>query len=199
MGRQAQPKNIDLLHAKRVLWCQQLFPHFQKYGLKAFGMDQVALALGKSKTTVYKYFKSREDILEQMIGQKLGEASSFQAELSNKDLSFEKRYSNAVSIFSQNIKGISNLFLKDLKKFHPVLWEQVFNFQFLALGFLEEFYREGLAAGSFEGELKSFLISDQIIFSALLNPDFLIDQKTTLQEALQDYLLLKCFGMLARG
>lgn len=40
---------------------------FQKYGLKKTTMDDIALASGKAKSTLYHYFKNKEEVIEEVF------------------------------------------------------------------------------------------------------------------------------------
>ncbi|PKQ62984.1 hypothetical protein BZG01_16505 [Labilibaculum manganireducens] len=44
---------------------------FQQYGLKKTTMDEIASACGKAKSTLYYYFKSKEDVFDAVINLEL--------------------------------------------------------------------------------------------------------------------------------
>ena len=41
---------------------------FQQYGLKKTTMDEIASACGKAKSTLYHYFKNKEEVFDEVIG-----------------------------------------------------------------------------------------------------------------------------------
>ena len=51
-------KNEILVQAQKL---------FQQYGLKKTTMDEIAAACGKAKSTLYHYFKSKEDVFDEVI------------------------------------------------------------------------------------------------------------------------------------
>jgi AcrR family transcriptional regulator len=44
---------------------------FQQYGMKKTTMDEIAVACGKAKSTIYHHFKNKEDVFESVIEMEL--------------------------------------------------------------------------------------------------------------------------------
>lgn len=196
MGRKSGKKEVYDNPELKNEWALSLMPHFQEKGIKGFGMDKVAAVLEKSKATVYKYFRTREEILEIIIQHKIQRISSFEKKISDSSLSYEDRYFTAVSILSESIGDISTKFLMDLKKYHPDLWLNIEVFRDYAIGVLCEFYREGIKEKKIrEVDLSILKLADELFFSALLNPEFLAESKLSLQKAFEEYFELKWRGM----
>lgn len=199
MGRLAKEKGINFDHKNRNAWAMQLWPHFKKKGLKSFNMDQVAMTLGKSKATVYKYFQSRKDILEIVLSQILSELVFLESILGDKNINYEQRYLKAIELLCSTLGGISAEFLLDLKKFHPDLWESIDEFKEYSIELLKIFYLEGkskklLGATSIE----LLVLGDEIFLNALLDPKSLMKNKINLEEGLRAYFENKMFGMLKK-
>lgn len=196
MGRKAGNKEVLDRPEIKNQWALELMPHFQKRGIKGFSMDKVAKVLDKSKATVYKYFRTREEILELIVSHKIQRISTFQVVLNDSTLSFETRYFEAVSILSESIGDISTTFLMDLRKYHPNLWDQIESFRDYAIEILSKFYRLGIEEEKIRStDLSILKLADELFFSALLSPDFLSTSKLTLQEAFAQYFELKWRGM----
>ena len=45
---------------------------FFRFGIKGITMEDIAKKLGKSKKTLYKYFKSKEDLIRDLLILRLG-------------------------------------------------------------------------------------------------------------------------------
>lgn len=199
MGRKASVHFISRDPERRDKWALQLFPYFQAKGIKEFNMNSVAKALGVSKATVYKYFQSREDILEIIIGQILKELSFYESCLKNNELSYIDRYLMAIEVLGNSLGKISLVFMSDLKKFHPPVWQKIISFSNESLLALREFYGEARASGEVENyPLNVLMMGDQLFFNALLDPEFLKANDIGLQEAFEGYFKLKCMGMKPR-
>jgi AcrR family transcriptional regulator len=54
----------EIIKQEIVLKAQGLF---QQFGLKKTTMDEIAFACGKAKSTLYHYFKSKEEVFEEVI------------------------------------------------------------------------------------------------------------------------------------
>lgn len=196
MGRKAGKKEISENPEVKNQWALQLMPHFQEKGIKGFGMDKVAAVLEKSKATVYKYFRTREEILEIIVQFKIQKIATFESRVQDPSIPYEDRYFEAVRILSESIGDISTKFLLDLKKYHPDLWSQIEVFREYAIGVLTEFYQEGIEAKKIrEVDLSILKLADELFFSALLSPEFLVTSNLSLQEAFQQYFELKWRGM----
>ncbi|MBK26846.1 MAG: hypothetical protein CME70_22785 [Halobacteriovorax sp.] len=199
MGRKAGNKGVDLEHDYRMTWAMELWPYFKQHGLKGFNMNEVAKTLGKSKTTVYKYFQTREDILELILSKVLLDLSAFEEILLDKKQNYIERYEQAIEVLSVSLGGISTSFLLDLKRYHPKLWESINGFKLYSLGVLKSFYREGKRKKILGNTSVELLVTgDEIFLSALLEPEFLHKNKISLESGLRAYFENKMFGMLKR-
>ena len=54
----------EIVKAEILLQAQKLF---QQFGLKKTTMDEIAAACGKAKSTLYHYFKSKEEVFDAVI------------------------------------------------------------------------------------------------------------------------------------
>lgn len=198
MGRKSLEKEIDLKSKKRLQLAMEAFPFFQEMGLKSFKMDMLATLLGKSKTTIYKYFVGREDLIELIINYKLSELEKFEEYLFNEELNYVERNQRSVQHIVEVLHGISNKFLFDISEIYPELWEKVQSFRIYASGKLEVYYTEGVQRGIFKGIHPQVLIlNDNLFFEAILSKQFLSsDTGLTIEDALNDYFKLKFHGLL---
>lgn len=199
MGRKAGNKGINLEHENRNAWAMMLWPHFSQKGLKEFSMNEVANVLGKSKATVYKYFKTREDILELILSEVLSDLVLFEEALKDKEIDYVSRYIKAIEILSLTLGGISTRFLIDLKKYHPVIWESIEDFKSFTISVLGEFYKEGKKKKLLgDTSVKLLITGDEIFLSSIIEPEFLHKNNLSLEEGLSAYFQNKMFGMLKR-
>src|SRR5690554_1619344 len=147
MGRKPIKKErIDNPELKKN-WAKILSPIYMRKGLRSMNMQEVASTLNISKATLYKYFSSREEIIEFALETKLEEIGSFKNQLFNLDLSFPERYFHAIFVFFKGIAGVSNAFLRDLKYLYPNIWKKVEFFREYTLNMLELFYQNAIEAG----------------------------------------------------
>jgi len=197
MGRKSLKKKRKEHPEKKEQWVRQLIPHFQKNGLRNFTMDDVSKLLNLSKATVYKYFKSREEIVEMGVAIKLEEISHFRDKLMDKHAPYLDRYFNSLEYLTAHISDITNIFLSDLKHLYPKIWESVNAFIEFALEILQDYYSEGISKGLLEDVDPALMVmSDRFFLQALSDPDFLISHQLTINEAFQKYFRMKFFGIV---
>lgn len=199
MGRKPiKKKRIDAPEQKKE-WVKVLTPIYMRQGLKKMNMDEVSKSLGISKATLYKYFSSREEIIEFALETKLDEIGSFKNKLFDENLSFQERYFNAIFVFFNGIAGVSNTFLSDLKHLYPKIWKKVEFFREYTVSMLKLFYQNAIEAGIIKAVNPHMLVlNDKQFFDLISDPDFLTEQNISLQEAFKDYFTIRISGILIK-
>ena len=197
MGRKSVSKQRNQNPKRKKKYLLRLMPIFYEYGLKELSMDDISEKLEISKATLYNYFATKEEMVAGILDHVLGEIGFFEAILEDKQRSFLDRYFSSVSLLTQSIAGISNLFLSDLQILYPDLWQLVRNFRDYAASVLQQFYDEGKELDIVSNLSTDILVlSDRLFFDALTEPKVLAANNLTIREAFQEYFELKCFGML---
>lgn len=160
-------------------------------------MDDWAVAVEKSKATLYAYFKSKEEMVEAALAVKLQNIQAFEGPLQDTSRSYVQRYSDAFELISPQLGEISVLFLSDLRTEFPkqmAIVETFLNYVGKVLG---EFYQEGFQAGAFrEVSIPMLVQMDQLFFQQLTDPKFLQGAGISLKEAVTYFIELKFQGLL---
>lgn len=200
MGRQSVEKKRIKDPRKREAWVDLLLPCFIQNGIKATPIDEVVAILGKSKATVYKHFESHHEIVSLVIARKLNDLKHFVPILGDSSKSYQERYVLAVAYISKHLGDVSNIFLSDLKEVYPDLWNLINSFKLLALNELRTFYISGIQDGTFEDINPDLMVlSDELFFDALTNPEYLTSKGLNLQAAFESYFKMRFNGILKRG
>jgi AcrR family transcriptional regulator len=153
--------------------------------------------LGKSKATVYYYFKSREEIIESIVDKKISELELFAIHLTDNSLNYKERYVKAVDYVSQVLAGISNLFLTDLHTHYPEIWNKINVFRDFAVSLLQNYYEDGISNGLFNDINPVILaLSDKQFFDMLTQPDFLQKNNLSLKQAFDEYVKMRFYGII---
>jgi hypothetical protein len=177
-------------------WARVLLPIYIKIGLKKLSMDEVAKQLKISKATLYKHFRSREEIIEMALVVKLNDIGSFKEMLFDENEPYIDRYFNSIHLFFAEISGISTEFLLDLKNLYPQIWKRVEFFREYAATMLKAFYSKGIEGGVFNDIDPAILVlNDKMFFDAISDPEFLIQNGLSLQKAFRDYFTLRTQGL----
>lgn len=197
MGRKSIKKERNLNPKKRLQLIQKIIPIVSKHGIKAITMDDLAAHLSISKTTLYNYFSTREEIVSNGLKYILSRINTYQKSLSDNNRSFLDRYVGAVKVLSENVSDISNLLLSDIRTEYPHLWKLVDAYKENATMVLAKFYEDGQNAGVFKKfETNIPVLTDRLFIDALSDPKLLEANNLTLEKALREYFMMKCFGIL---
>lgn len=152
---------------------QTALDQFLKYGIREISIKRLIEPLGISTKTVYKYFKNKEDVLEQAL--KLHYEQQYQL--------LQNLTSNSRSIYLlvdtwsyavERVYDVSTVFYHDLHYYYPALEQKIevgvgrkFGAQFIAL------LDRGKAEGDFHSSLNSEVAMEgiYILYNAITRTD----------------------------
>lgn len=197
MGRKSSEKPRKQDRTKTARWLPLLFKALQKRGLEGLTMDEVAGLLGKSKTTLYAYYRTKEALLADMLAWKLAEVAASLPRLEDPALPFDVRYKTAMGEAVAALADVDAGFLGELERLHPTLWVSVEQLMEQAVAALADFYAAGIKAGAFN-DLSPALLSesDRYFFRLMTRPEWLHTKGLTVQQAFAGYLRMKFEGLL---
>lgn len=199
MGRKPVKKDrIDDPELKSK-WIKQLSGVYLRNGLTKFTMDDIASKLTISKATLYKYFASREEILDEVVKMRIEQIEVFEEYLKNEEITFTERYFEIIKKASIMLAEMSNQFLVDTKQLYPELWIKMREFQDRALFVAEAFYRKGIDAGIMNDINPRLLaLTDKMFIRSVSDDNFLQGYEITLEEAFDNYFLMKSHGIFKK-
>lgn len=124
------------------------FSLFRQYGVRAITLDEIALQLGISKKTIYEYFTGKDELVTEILRQRIGQVQ----EMFNR-LSVEARDAiEANLLMCQFLDGLfrnmNPVVVVDLQKYHPDAFKIYQDHMF---GFVINSMRRNLARGVEEG------------------------------------------------
>ena len=196
MGRKPIDKERADNSEIKTEWIPVFANLFLRYGLTKFTMDQLADQLGVSKATLYKYYSSKEEILDDVVSYKLRQIADFEKLLLDDDKPFEERYYEDIKKASLLLAEFSHQFMQETKQKHSDLWTKISSFQERALFAAERFYQKGISAGVLNDiNPKLLALTDKIFIYASSNPYFLKEYGMSLQEAFDGFYLLRSHGI----
>ena len=180
-------------------WIKQLSGVYLRNGLTKFTMDDIAAKLGISKATLYKYFASREDILDEVVRMRIAEIEVFEEHLADDKITFTERYFEVIKNASFMLAEMSNQFLLDAKHLYPDLWDKMRTFQDRALFVVEEFYKKGIEAGIMKYINPRLLaLTDKMFIRYVSDEKFLDEYDSSLKEAFDNFFLMKSHGIFRK-
>uniref|UniRef100_A0AAE9IH43 TetR/AcrR family transcriptional regulator n=2 Tax=Paenibacillus TaxID=44249 RepID=A0AAE9IH43_PAEPO len=169
----------------------KLLPYLRKNGLQSVRMDEISRVMEISRATLYKYFSTKEEIVEFIVDGFI----EYMKELTHNPLdsvqSFGTRF---LQIFEQTISLVvyfSDIILQDLETSYPDLFDR-FN---EAMKEREEkilaFFEEGKQKGIFNQLNGRLLIKQDEILRGMFDVKYLMTNQFTVQQVLYDYFQLK--------
>lgn len=104
---------------KKQKYINEFLNLYKKYGVKSITVDDLALHLGISKKTIYKYFSSRDEIISLVVVETVNELESIMLQSYKKECD---TLENLISIIVNLVIKISEynpVFFYSLQKFYP--------------------------------------------------------------------------------
>lgn len=196
MGRKPLDKErVDDPYVKET-WVRQLATLYLQYGLGKFTMDKIAKKLNISKATLYKYFSSKDEIVDAVVQYKIQEIITFEDLLVDDNIDFSERFFEIIKTASIMLAEISGQFLHDTKIKHPELFIKMDTFSDRALYAAEKFYQQGIETGVLNDiDPKILALTDKMFIQAVSNPKFLQEHNISVKEAFDNYFLMKSKGI----
>lgn len=175
---------------------------FLKEGFYKITMDNLAAGLKVSKKTIYKYFSSKEVLIEAIV-------ESIKTEVSGKLYDIRKSDENAIlklininRLISAMLIGLSDRWINDLRIHLPALWQEIDDFRTKRLNAaFTSIINEGQKVGLIKSLPAEMIV--MIFVSTLkgvINNEFLLNSKFSYKEAIETSLRILFTGILtAKG
>ncbi len=200
MGRKPESKERKKISAKVNKWLMQLLIDLQYENLEQLTTDDIARIAGKSKSTIYQYFKSKEEVLTAACQIRITVLMNALVQLNEQNLSGVERYTQLIEIFAEGTTGISIQFLQSIKQGYPSTWKVIDTFTNQYVALLEQHYEQGIKEGIYNPVSVELLsnLDKLFVIQVVTNPTIFTDDKYTVSNLIRDYLSLRLTGLLKR-
>lgn len=168
----------------------------QSRGFYNITMDELASKAGISKRTVYRYFNSKEEIIEAVVDNFMDNMACQLENIMAEDKRPEVIFPKMVKFFTQTNQIIFNpLVLEDLRQQYPYLWVKIDRFRAEKIYY---FLKSTMAESEID-RLKKIdprIITTAILASiqAVINPAFILDNNLTINKAAGQLIQLFLYG-----
>lgn len=107
---------------------------FSSLGIKSVSTDMIAAECGISKKTLYEVFKSKEELIDEIIHWSLNQMDDFWKDVNERiqndpKTDFTEVFHQLMQRVNIMITIITKPFLVDLKRFYPALWSDIREFR----------------------------------------------------------------------
>ena len=155
-------------------------------GFYKTSMDVLASEMQISKKTIYKYFATKNHLVEAVAQDIMKYLSSNFDEIVNKDQNAVLKILSLLDFMGKSILRASDKWIVDIKEHKPVLWNKIDRFRSKKiLVILSKIIEQGKNEGYIEDKPNEIIIT---IFIAsireIVNPAFLSENKFTIQDVL---------------
>lgn len=145
----------DLLRNEIISTAQKLF---QQYGLQKTTMEDIARAMGKGKSTLYYYYKSKEEIFDAVLRLEMNDVYQVSKAAVQQAGTASEKLKAYFSISFQIAKSKTNLYrmvvaeiaVQDLSRIHPIVKE----LNAKSVEMVENIFISGFVSGEFCDELR---------------------------------------------
>lgn len=137
-------KNVDASRDRIVQAAGRLF---DARGYRHVTLDDIAGQLGMSKKTIYQYFAGKEAIAEEYLQRFMHRLTARTQSLLTGDHSLDIQLEQVFNEVREELFRFNPLFLEDIQKFAPELWEKVERYRDERILLLENLIRKGQTAG----------------------------------------------------
>jgi AcrR family transcriptional regulator len=189
--------NQEILKTK---YAKKLLALLRTGGISHLRIDDIVRHMDISKATFYKYFYSKEDILEQIVKMLVDYMVEAATQVQDDTSSYVQRFQSA---FTQSLfmaSFVSKAFLEDIQQSYPELWERIRHAKQRYYQHLRQFYEQGIAAGVFQPINSHLLVLQEgLVLRAIIDPVFLIEHDLTLRKALYDFYVMQKYLVLTPG
>jgi AcrR family transcriptional regulator len=181
----------------RDKYLAKLLPVIKQRGFSHVRIDDIVRYMDISKATFYKYFSSKEEVVELVVEMLVRYFKQATTQIEDDTSPYAQRFQH---VFGQSLliaNYLSDAFLLDLRQIFPPLWERIKQAQQERQRRIQQFYEQGVAAGVFlPMNAVLILLQDELILRSIIDPVFLMEHDLTLKALLYDYYLLQKYQWL---
>ncbi|MEJ5306603.1 MAG: TetR/AcrR family transcriptional regulator [Ignavibacteria bacterium] len=189
-------KNDNSISREKIL---EIARHkFFTDGFFKTSIDEIAREYHISKKTIYKHFKSKDDLLTSVVKKFTGEVTDSIIEIMKSDKNSIEKLLNVLNLIQNSIRQFSLRYVDDIQKHKPKLWNYIEKFR---KENLEKIVYQTIEAGKKEGLFND--VNPDIVFRIfygavrnVLNPEFLITSPISRDEALNETFEILLNGVL---
>lgn len=172
---------------------------FFKIGFSKVTMDELASDLGMSKKTIYKYFQSKDDLVQAVVESRILHISEKFDEIINSSMDYLEKLHNLWMFIGNILSTIGKQFQDDMRKFRPDLWKRIEEFRLKhPLAKFSNLIDEGIRLGFLRSDINREILILIYITSiqGIINPEILTRHSFSAEQAFKTILQVIFDGIL---
>jgi len=180
--------------------CQE---RFTREGFSRIPVDEIVTDLAMSKKTFYKYFKNKEDVVQQIMDRLRGNVRGQAERILTSDKSAVEKLDEFITMIGMATGKLAPAFGQDIKKHIPALWKQMEEFRRQRISdVVTRLITQGVDEGTMRLEMNKrvFLMCVLSAIDRIMQPHVLAEESFSVSEALKEIVSIFFLGTLtARG
>lgn len=167
-----------------------------QYGLKKFTVNEIASKLKISKKTIYKYFKSKDEIIQEYFKAFITSDKNNTLNAVNSNYDFFKKIH--LVVHSNHQYRLPVPILNEAKLFYPDEWEKIERLKIFKIDIMKKLLKDGLSEGVIKSDIHPGVLSKMLenISDMFIDYDFLIENKLKASEAIDEALKIIFNGII---
>ncbi len=172
---------------------------FYAMGFSKVTMDELVGELGISKKTMYKYFSSKDDLIDAITEWQMIRAVGKVKEIVDSRIDFIEKMHNLWAFIGETYSRMSKQYHDDMRRFRPDLWQRIEEFRRKHL--IEnaaKLIQEGIKRGVFRKDVnKEVLVLLYVsAIQGVMHPEILVQHSFSAEEAFKTILRVIFDGIL---
>ncbi len=182
---------IDKKNETCIKLSMKLAPYVKKHGFQTLRMDEIAKIMDISRATLYKYFSTKEEVMEFVVNNLIEFINDLAMDSLDTDQLYGTRFQQ---LFEKSVLlavYVTDILLKEFEHIYPEKYDRLRTALQLREQQLLDFYKEGVQKGVFnEINAKLLILQDEMLRS-MLDAKYLMFNHLTIYQVLYDYYQLK--------
>ena len=152
---------------------------FDRFGIKKVTMSDIAETFQMSKKTLYKYFPSKEAIVQKIIiWKKEHITQSLDLIIDDESLNFEKKLEEIFKLINVEMSNFQIRFLNEIRLQFPNLYEQILSFRKNTINYsFRKLILEGIEEGHVRQDIDPTILIDMYIavLQQMMTPEYILN------------------------
>ena len=167
------------------------------HGIKRITIDMLAKECGISKKTVYKYFQSKDEIVNKFANSIIKTLSNEFDKIQLLEENPEQVMNKFFEIIYEIIKTIPTTIIEDARRFYPEIEKKIEKIRGEYTIIFIKNIKKGIKAGVFRDINPKFI---EGFYTAaverVFNPDFILENNLTVQESIASLRTMLLYGLI---
>jgi len=193
MGRKSIERTRKPLSKKMKLWVDSIIPAIAHEDLSKLTVNDIAKLTNKSKSTIYEYFESKQDIIYTAVKRRIDKLEDLPTLTTNE--SVIAAYNQLIEWLINHLNDVSFSLLNQLESHFAESWEIIRHFMNELLNTLQSLYKHGIEQAVFRSVSVDILMAlDEFFITQWLSRE---GKTETIDQMIIDYVDIRLRGISA--